>query len=165
MHNVRVRGRTCRRLKPPIQSLGILIIWLDSDAKELHCWTPFKQRHCTQRLCCHLQCWSNNCVCLYSSVCLCCVLVALCKSLQDCCPHVWASVCVYGFVCLCVFLRLRFPKQGVFSAANNNVPVIEMQQGKCSPIVTPFSGCAACEVACDQKLHRKKRSFFFALCN
>lgn len=113
----------CRRLKPPIYPPGILIIWLDSEAKELHCLTPFKQRHCTERvwLCYSLQCQSNKRICVLLPVCVCCILRAL--SVQCCfwCYYmdVWLSVC--GIVHLHPSsVRLRFPKQGVFSGGDNN---------------------------------------------
>ncbi len=55
-------------------------------------------------------------------VCLCSVLVALCVSIT-----IWTCVCLFecvrGIVCLHPSsIRLHFPKQGVFSAADNNVP-------------------------------------------
>lgn len=120
--------RVCRRLKPPIQAPGTLIIWLDSDAKEPHCLTPFKQHHCTEPvwLCHCLQCTSNKCVCVLvclhvlcfgGIVCDCSVLLYGRVSVCEC---VCGALCVsIPAACVCISQSRGF---SFFSAVDNNVP-------------------------------------------
>ena len=119
----------CRRLEPSFQPPETLVIWLNSDAKELHCLTPLKPHYCTRRipLCYSLQ---QRCLCVRSCLFVCALFIAFC-----------VSIIVPTCVCLrrdC--MRLHFPKRGGGPLGVTTMyPVIEMQPGKCCLNLTLFS--------------------------
>lgn len=99
--------RVCRRLKLAIQPPGILIIWLDSDAKELFCLSHSNNTIVPSGSDCATLCnavVTTVCVCVFLSVCLRDVLVALLRIIIQTC----VCVCVCGIVrlhpaaCVCI---------------------------------------------------------------
>lgn len=147
----------CRRLKLAIQPPGILIIWLDSDAKELFCLSHSNNTIVPSGSDC-----ATLCNAVVTTVCV-CVLVCLSARCFGCIvENYYTDVCV----CVCLWhcasasssMRLHFLKQGVFSAGATMPPVIKIQRGECSPKVTPFSGPGACKVAHSQTRLLRERT-------
>lgn len=128
----------CRRPNPSIHPLSHSSSGSNSDAKELHCLTPFTHTIVLRRSDYATLCNNRVCVCTFSIVCA--VFRWLCVG------SLYTRVFLCGLVCLHPrSMHLQFPGQGAFSVGDNNV-YPEMQESECNLNLTLFC-CSVCKVA------------------